>query len=1366
MSPDSIPTLGARELTPLPVPTRTRWQPLRLGLVELFHYDCEEFWFRDGHLLLRGNNGTGKSKVLSLTLPFLLDAQLSAARVEPDGDRGKRMEWNLLLGRYERRLGYSWLEFGRLDAAGQPQYLTLGCGMQAVAGRPRVEAWNFLTSQRVGEALHFITPARSTLSREALNAAIGGEGRVFDTARDYRRAVDERLFQLGDRYDALVETLIQLRQPQLSRKPDEANLSEALTNALAELSRVVMEDVADALTQLNAYRDELAQIEHVLAAVSQFDRRYRVYAQIQARRRARVLRRAQTEFDNQSHELREAELELERARTEIRAHDVRCQELDLELRQNRAMHEELLADPAMQDARRLAELEQAEHGCRAERDKATQRAEQAAAAVAREEQECVRRQAELAAAREQLERDSGVAATEAAHCGIAAEHQQLITAGAEPSALERSLERAAARRQAQVDQLRRALAACAERERERDAADALCQERRGSLERAEAQARAANLALEAAARQLVSAYRDYLHSLRVLLIDDVEAGLLELETWTETLSGEQPLVARLERARREAEQRLANERSALDQAQTALQRELDALREEELGLRAGNQLAPQLSAARDAAGRVGRAGAALWQLLEFREHVGPAERAGLEAALEASGVLDAWVTPSGALLHPETSDAFLQIGAPRASSLHDWLVCAGDVPVERAVVGALLASVHCAASDDPASDSWISPHGEFRLGRLHGQHGKPEAQYVGWAAREAARTRRLLEIARELEQLAIQQRELSARLAELDARQDQLSHELRSLPREDDVRNAHGRVSVLESERRHAQERLAVAETQLERSERSLRQARAALEADAADLQLPAAADALRDIESALGRYLAAARALRHAFESLQRCDRELSRQRARELAAREDLTQREHEAQVRALELAETQARLVLLRETTLAAVTELQQKLLAVKAAVRQGGAALEHVRESLAAARERLGGAEQRSTDARSLLDTRSSERKHAAEALQGFATTGLLAVALPDLEIPERLPWGVDASLQVARRAEEGLSRVAAEDHDWARVQTAISQDFTALGQALSALGQRTQMEQSDYGLLVQIIHRNRPERPDVLERLLADEIEQRRGILSAREREIFENHLQDEVATHLQGLLRDAEARVERINQELKRRPTSTGVFFRLDWEPLPEGSDGAPAGLGQARARLVRRVAEAWSVEDRRVVGEFLQARIASERADDDASPLADHLARALDYRRWHRFRVKRWHDGAFRPLSGPASSGERALGLTVPLFAAASSHYATAGSPHAPRLVLLDEAFAGIDDEARAHCMALIREFDLDFVMTSEREWGCYASLPGVSICQLIRREGVDAVFVSRWTWDGRSRRPEPDPTRRMIAGADDQSE
>ena len=68
----------------------------------------------------------------------------------------------------------------------------------------------------------------------------------------------------------------------------------------------MLEDVADAMNQLDEYRDELAQIELVRGAVGDFGRRYRSYAQIQARRQARQLRQAQTEFDSNSRALHEA----------------------------------------------------------------------------------------------------------------------------------------------------------------------------------------------------------------------------------------------------------------------------------------------------------------------------------------------------------------------------------------------------------------------------------------------------------------------------------------------------------------------------------------------------------------------------------------------------------------------------------------------------------------------------------------------------------------------------------------------------------------------------------------------------------------------------------------------------------------------------------------------------------------------------------------------------------------------------------------------------------------------------------------------------------------------------------------------------
>src|SRR5271156_4130997 len=166
---------------PLPAPGRSRWQPLRLGLVDLFYYDSEEFWFRDGHLLLRGNNGTGKSKVLALTLPFLFDAQL-----KPSRNPGKRMVWNLLMGSYDRRVGYAWIEFGRVADDGTPHYLTLGVGLSAAAARPQIESWFFVIEdaadgRRLGQDLWLTSPQRIVLTKERLREALERCGQVFET---------------------------------------------------------------------------------------------------------------------------------------------------------------------------------------------------------------------------------------------------------------------------------------------------------------------------------------------------------------------------------------------------------------------------------------------------------------------------------------------------------------------------------------------------------------------------------------------------------------------------------------------------------------------------------------------------------------------------------------------------------------------------------------------------------------------------------------------------------------------------------------------------------------------------------------------------------------------------------------------------------------------------------------------------------------------------------------------------------------------------------------------------------------------------------------------------------------------------------
>ena len=147
--------------------------------------------------------------------------------------------------------------------------------------------------------------------------------------------------------------------------------------------------------------------------------------------------------------------------------------------------------------------------------------------------------------------------------------------------------------------------------------------------------------------------------------------------------------------------------------------------------------------------------------MDFRDGVTAPQRAGLEAALEAAGLLDAWVSPDGRLRSPATAELLLhdvqvlqrQTHAP---SLAGWLQA--DVPADGAVpadfVERVLSGIACADDDPVDSEAWVAPDGRFRLGALAGAWTKPAAVYIGHAARAAARARRLAEIAERLAQLA------------------------------------------------------------------------------------------------------------------------------------------------------------------------------------------------------------------------------------------------------------------------------------------------------------------------------------------------------------------------------------------------------------------------------------------------------------------------------------------------------------------------------------------------------------------------------------------------------------------------------------
>ncbi|MGW7572957.1 TIGR02680 family protein [Streptomyces sp. NPDC054765] len=1354
----------------LPEPVRNRWQPLRAGLTDIFYYDAEEFRFHDGRLLLRGNNGTGKSKVLALTLPFLLDGDLAAHRVEPDGDRAKRMEWNLLLGGkhpHDERTGYTWLEFGRTGEDGRPRYRTIGCGLKAVKGRGIAKHWFFTTSLRIGPDLPLMSASRVPVTRERLREVLQGHGLVHDTAAEYRRAVDEQLFGLGqERYEALVNLLIQLRQPQLSKRPDEKLLSRALTESLPPLDPALIGEVAEAFRGLDDERHALAALTEASTAATAFLTHYRRYAQIAAKRQAAVLRVAHSRYEHLGRDLTEAETEHAEADERLVTAGSRLEELADARAALTATRDALNRSPEMDAAR---ELEQAGKAAGTLRAVADDRA--SAARTAQRLADDWRRRAADSRARRDADRSAfaeadGAARQAAEAAGIdhgpVAESLEEEDPGSRlpesgfPEA-RRAGERAVERRRQAVAGLARLLTRNERAEGRARAAQTEAARAASDGEAARERVSEAGQAVSEEAAGLIAAWRGWAAGAVELRLDDPDQAGAALEAWTDTLDGPNPAAEAAAAAYRTAIGTLTRRETELDAERAAARRELAGVDEEITRLESGGHDTPPPAYTRDPQARTDRPGAPLWRAVDFDDAVPEADRAGIEAALEAAGLLDAWIAPDGTLLDARTYDALLLPGSAAAPG--PGLTAVLRPAVDRAdpqagaldngAVHAVLAAV--GLGESPDHHTWVAADGSYRIGALTGRWAKSAARFIGEGAREAARRTRLTELATTRTELGVLLDELDQRRRALRERATALTAEQRAQPSDQALREAHARVGHEAASARRLAERRAEAEqdaaTRREEAERAHQEAAEY----ASDTGLPAARETLDQIRDAVSGYAAVLAALLPAAAARTR-SAAFAAEAASEAVTAAGAQAEADEAATVARRSADAAAeRHRVLDDTIGASVAELHRQLAATDAALAARDAeekSTQRAREAALTARAR---AEGRCTEIRSRIEEATGERDRAVTALRSFAATGLLAAAHPAIAVPPLdEPWAPTPAVTLARTINTELAGTDDSDRRWELIQQRISAEHKVLTDALGRHGHSVGMTLHDGIMIVDVVFQGRTHDVPALADSLREEVDQRDRLLSAKERELLENHLVGEVAGALQELIAAAEEQVAAMNQDLAARPTSTGMTLRLRWQP----AKAAPEGLEAVRARLLRQSSDAWSPADRAQVGKFLQARIAQDREDHPGDSWADQLTRALDYRAWHAFTIQRRQDGQWKPATGPASGGERVLAASVPLFAAASSHYSS-GSPHAPRLIALDEAFAGVDDDSRAKCLGLLASFDLDVVMTSEREWACYPTVPGIGIAQLSRREGIDAVLVTPWRWDGsaRIRRQRPDP-------------
>jgi hypothetical protein len=1385
----------------LPTPTRSdRWQPQRAGVVNLWEYDAAEVWYADGRMQFQGANESGKSTLMTLTTLLLLAGDVSGHNIDTLGASDKHFRYYVeptdhALDRRDastqKSRGWAWLEFGK--------------------GNEFFTVLLFAEARRAdGELkLRWCTTSGSTRVRSGLSLVTAGfvadpaqfrdmpEFVVHPSGTMYREAIARTLFGTDEQWlNQLNRILRVIRTPQIGHKIDLKFLADSFRTALPPIAADEIGQLADGWEQLQRLRNERDEAEQALAVVSEFSgRQWRPWADAVIRAAADPVAAATSALTQITRQEREASETVNGLTADRETLGRRKDEEDRERLVAIARRDTLQQTSAYQDAKsatvnaqQLAERAD-EIGKLADRSEA--KALRASAAAATAGQQLSKAEENLQSAERDVVTASGQVTAHGVQAGLAE-----ITAQYLPAHDTARLRQAAGLRMAAANRAIELIGAHATAAGKLAIATEQASQARKRLTAAQRIAAQQEAAVENAITTVGRTVSEW----ALLLAERIRPAAELIESWcrrvAELNDAPQPgpvLMTAINReylvpARRPHDDRRVDLRRDLvrnAEERKAAQELLDAAEAEH----DPQPREPQFWIRRQRPAGVTGDGAPFWRLVETLDGC-PA--AGLEAALDAAGLLQAWVTPDGVYLASrdgsETVWAVPSRPTATVPSLSTVLRPADDAGGLTAVIGRLLDSV--VFGDEPGGNpAAVAPDGRWRHGQLAGTSApSPDGpRLLGAAARAADRERRIVRLRSTLKDLSDDHELLTLELDEVNGLLAALEAAADHLPQDTEVVTA-----VLRA--RDAAAKVTEAADELTAAGNSEREARTAADRAAAPVAghcgehgLPRTRAEVTTVLVLLSDYQAV---LKHLDGRLEL----LGPLRDAVAGAKDSLEQRSEDAATAAADAVKDRETALSLRtkaDASRKALTQEAQEILREVGRLHARIEAADDLLRNLAGQHSTLTG---KLAGAEEILKQAADKRRKAEEEREAAVSRWWSCVdaGLPRLRgVAESAARHVTAALDSARAARSLITiREWPDDPQLTgqRVQARwgiMVNEASGLRSKLETLGGRTVRVitpgdgADDYPGGVELMVDGTgtalapPAAADrlsgLLIRLQEDYDEELTKTIDELLGSTFIEHLRDRLAA--------AETLRTDINAKLVQNPLAvSGITLRLRRVAVTE--ERAANDVLDALERdfdLLPKPAQ-------KQIRDFLAERITS--AQEEARTSGDpqwraRLAQILDYRRWFDLRLEYRTPRSQSAVGNGTSEGWRALArgdhgllsggakvvtLMQPFIAALHAMYDQAST--GPRMLWLDEAFGGVDGPNKASMFRLLGSCDLDWLIAGPGIIANSAAVPLAAIYEVRRApQPLPGVSLELAVWSGNELTavltPDPADLRDLAAPA-----
>lgn len=1341
-----------------------RWMMNRIGFVNFWLYDVEEFTFEEGKLLLRGQNGSGKSITTQSFIPFILDGDRTPSRLDPFGSSDRRMEYYFLgeEGK-EESTGYLYLEFRKKHA---DEYRTIGIGQRARKGKP-MDFWGFVVvdGRRVGRDIWLykeVGSNRIPLEKAELKKALGEETPFTDVPREYKEMVNKYLFGFGraEQYEQFIRLLVKVRAPKLSKEFKPSKVYEILNDSLQTLTDEDLRPMVDAMEKMDGIQSNLEQLNRALADVMVIRKEYMRYNRYMLGKKGqaylaakRAAAQAQAQMDRR--DLEKAQLAEEQGRK-------REEESGLRDRDRLAAAElESLTETDLEEMD--AKLDKARQDRKEEQDRKG-RIEERIRKSRESILECDRKVHIL-----QGEMESCLSDVEEETEELKGEQETLRWDG-HSEALElvemRDVSRAE-RLMGDLQKYRRAVTAGREsiekHGRDKKRLDEVWEEAEGRrkdweekkavLERAQRQT---NLAREGCIQDFYAARgKNQEWILPEELLAETERRLQEYQSPGDGRKISQMLQREFQQCREGLSATLWEKEKELERQGHAL----EELEERQVQVQMQKELEPErkLAAAesRKRLEELGIRAVPFFKTVEFAEALNTEECAEIESQLTDMGLLDALVVAEedyGRIKaeFPEFVGCVIQ---PRKRGTSGFWGLRVNETLEEGIKTAAANILSHISGNGQGDGSCVrmEKDGYFVQGILSGRADrKEEAEYVGALARAQKKERLLQQISEEI-------RLLQAVLETLFREKECLKERIETLEAEyGRCLNTEGLDTALETE-----EKARLAWEQGERNYRAIekqldaygqRERQSYQEMLAACRALPYGRTSA-EYGEALEAADAYQQGLQRLYKLLMQCEKTEN-----DIRAQEDLIERE-ESNADDADLD---------RRDAMGKIAELELKIRQYedylnRPEIKEKAQRRETLKKERAEIAQELIALGNRLAVIEDKLRSIAGEEEGLREDFVQKAARETICQRYFQEELELGLVLGKDeGSLEVC--AKEALQRMRDGDEarDVSTMTTGLHQVYSGHNSSLVSYGTAIEgcFEEAESGcealrkrLRIVSVWNGKKLYLEEFYQMLKSTIEETALLIQQKDRELFEDILSKTISQQLTDRIAESRKWVQDMSALMKLE-TSMGLYFSLDWKPKTAEND-QELDIKDLEKILLRDYSLLGSEDIERVASHFRsKIRTEKQRAEEAGESInyMDLVRDALDYRRWFEFQMfyyrnsegkKNLTNAAFNRFSG----GEKAMAMYAPLFAAVNAQYQKAENRHHPRIIALDEAFAGVDDKNISSMFKLVEDMDFDYIMNSQALWGCFDTVTSLRISELLRPLNSQVITVIHYTWNGHER-------------------